>query len=1306
MKKIIFYMTLLLTSVQIWGQTVTINESSGWLESAFVKWAPVSGAGSYNVYYTGGGQTNKKIDPQLIRSYGSYYRADVPGLAAGSYTLTIKPVVSGAEGTGATTGNLTVLAQDRNGFAFDGGRVPGAYKADGTPKDGAVILYITQNTKNTISMNITGASSNPCIGLQNILYAIKKGQDTRPFIIRLIGNITDMSVMEGGDVVIENSNNASSYLTLEGIGNDAVANGWGVRLKSASNIEVSNIGFMNCDSTAGDNVGMQQDNDHVWVHNCDMFYGDAGSDADQIKGDGALDNKSSTYITLSYNHFWDSGKASLLGLSEGTTTGLYITYHHNWFDHSDSRHPRVRYYSAHIYNNYYDGNSKYGAGSTLGSSLFIEGNFFRNCKYPMLTSKQGTDIFYDSTGTFSGEAGGTIKAFNNTMSGQTRYVPYNATNYPVEFDAIETATRGEVISSSIKSKLGANAYNNFDTNAALYVKNLIIDQPAVAQTKVMQYSGRVSGGDLKWTFNNSVDDASSTVITALKSALTNYTSTLVSVQGENNPAGNQTLTSPANNNQTVTSGTAISSIVYTWGGDATDATVTGLPASGISFVKNTSSKTITISGTPTATVSYSISTTGSIGTPANRSGIITVTTAGSQTLTSTANNNQTVTNGNAISSIVYTWGGTATDAAVTGLPASGISFVKNTSSKTITISGTPTATISYSISTTGTSGSAATGSGTITVTTGSTPSGDEIHNFTTSGKVSSFYSITGNMNSTDGSVTYDGLTLTKRLKIESSTSISYTTTAASTLTLVFDSSFIGTVIVNGVSYTASAGIVTASLPAGSNTITKGSTANIFYISTKYNTTPPSIQTLTSTSNNNQTVASGTAISSIVYTWGGSATDAAVSGLPASGISFVKNSSAKTITISGTPTASVSYSINTSGTGTPVTGSGTITVTAIQTLTSTSNNNQTVASGTAIGSIVYTWGGDATDATVTGLPASGISFVKNSSAKTITISGNPTATVSYSISTSGSGASVTGSGVITVTVQTLTTPNNNNQTVASGTAISSIVYTWGGDATDASVTGLPALGITFVKNTVSKTITISGTPTATVSYSVITSGAGTSVNKSGTITVTTVATPSDQIHNFTTSGKVSSFYTITGNMNSTDGSVSYNGLTLTKRLKIESSTSINYTTTAPSTLTLVFDSNFTGTIIVNGVSRTAAAGIVTVSLPAGANTVTKGSVANLFYISTKYNTSSRMKQTEVVENETTKLVLYPNPVTNQLNISSDTKVENVMIYNLTGSLVKSLQGNVETIDMSDLSSGSYLVKVITEQRTTDKVIIKK
>jgi pectate lyase len=168
-----------------------------------------------------------------------------------------------------------------------------------------------------------------------------------------------------------------------------------------------------------------------------------------------------------------TGKSCLLGLSEGTTSGLYITYHHNWFDHSDSRHPRVRYYSAHVYNNYYDGNSKYGVGSTLGSSVFVEGNYFRNAKYPILISKQGTDVANGATGTFSGENGGVVKAFNNFMTGQTAFIPYNSSTAASHFDAYVASSRNEVLGTNIKALQGNGTYNNFDTDNTLYVNALV-----------------------------------------------------------------------------------------------------------------------------------------------------------------------------------------------------------------------------------------------------------------------------------------------------------------------------------------------------------------------------------------------------------------------------------------------------------------------------------------------------------------------------------------------------------------------------------------------------------------------------------------------------------------------------------------------------------------------------------------------------------------------------------------------------------------------------------------------------------------
>ena len=525
---------------------VTLGDASGWLESAYAQWAD-DGSDSYNVYYSGAGKADVKVDAQLVRKYGSTWRVDVPGLKAGDYTLKIVGVKSGKEGASATTKTLSVKAHDRAGFAFSNNHVPGAYKADGTLKDGAVVIYISESTKNSVKLDVTTdnkGGTTSCTGFQAILTAIKKGFEKRPLDFRLVGNITDPDSTDKGDILVDMGKKEGMAVTIEGVGPDATANGWGIRIKNAQDVEVRNLGIMNVNSGEGDNIGLQQDNSYVWVHNCDFFYGDAGSDKDQVKGDGALDCKKSTYITFSYNHFWDNGKSNLLGLSEGSTDGLYITYHHNWYDHSDSRHPRVRYYSAHVYNNYYDGIAKYGAGSTLGSSVFMESNYFRNCKYPMLTSMQGSDVYASGTkrdpdnyGTFSKEAGGTIKAYGNYMEGAYTFIPYGATSYKVkgaettaasqgintsvDFDAYVVDSRDAKVPSTVKSYDGANTYNNFDTDKSV-MYSYKADDAATAKANVMAYAGRVQGGNFKWSFDNSKDDAASEVNQALKDALVAY----------------------------------------------------------------------------------------------------------------------------------------------------------------------------------------------------------------------------------------------------------------------------------------------------------------------------------------------------------------------------------------------------------------------------------------------------------------------------------------------------------------------------------------------------------------------------------------------------------------------------------------------------------------------------------------------------------------------------------------------------------------------------------------------------------------
>ena len=128
----------------------------------------------------------------------------------------------------------------------------------------------------------------------------------------------------------------------------------------------------------------------------------------------------------------------------------------------------------------------------LGSSVFMENNYFRNCKYPMLTSMQGTDVYASGTkrdptnnGTFSKEAGGTIKAYGNHFEGSYTFIPYGATSYKVkgvettaasqgintseDFDAYVVDSRDTKVPSTVKSYDGANTYNNFDTdNSVMY----------------------------------------------------------------------------------------------------------------------------------------------------------------------------------------------------------------------------------------------------------------------------------------------------------------------------------------------------------------------------------------------------------------------------------------------------------------------------------------------------------------------------------------------------------------------------------------------------------------------------------------------------------------------------------------------------------------------------------------------------------------------------------------------------------------------------------------------------------------------
>ena len=515
---------------------VQITEAKAWLESAYLKWVPFEGASSYNVYID-----DKKIDTQLIRQYASYFRADVLGLKAGTYSIKVVPVnAEGKEMAGANTAtNLVVKSHNREGFAHFNFEGIGAYNNDGTLKSDAKVLYITASTAKTVSTDVIVGSKNKKVnakGFQAIINAYQKGYDTTPIAFRIIGKVSladldGISSSSEGIQIKGKSGYSTMNMTFEGVGDDATVYGFGFLVRNSKSVEFRNFAIMRC---LDDAMSLDTQNSNRWIHHMDLFYGKKGSAADQAKGDGTVDIKgNSKYVTVAFNHFWDNGKSSMCGMKSETGEN-WITYHHNWFDHSDSRHARVRTMTVHMYNNYYQHCDVYGIGATSGSNIFMESNYFETVKRPIMSSLQGTDI-KGSKGTFSGENGGMIKSYGNVFVDKPSgfsYITY--ADNPASFDAYEVAKPSDQLPASVKTLVGGTCYNNFDTNPDVmysHTADNAVDVPSIIEG--FYGAGRLNHGDIHFDIPDEtvVTSGHQQPLPALANILDSYESGVVKVMG-------------------------------------------------------------------------------------------------------------------------------------------------------------------------------------------------------------------------------------------------------------------------------------------------------------------------------------------------------------------------------------------------------------------------------------------------------------------------------------------------------------------------------------------------------------------------------------------------------------------------------------------------------------------------------------------------------------------------------------------------------------------------------------------------------
>jgi pectate lyase len=335
--------------------------------------------------------------------------------------------------------------------------------------------------------------------------------------------------------------------------------------------------------------------------------------------------------------------------------------------------------------------------------------------------------------------------------------------------------------------------------------------------------------------------------------------------------------------------------------------------------------------------------------------------------------------------------------------------------------------------------------------------------------------------------------------------------------------------------------------------------------------------------------------------------------------------------------------------------------------------------------------------------------------------SPSNTKAYITSSCGAGATLNvdpntgavsascGSTTISVTGVSVS-PTSSTITTSNGTVQLSAAVS-PSNATNKSVTW--SSSNTSVA-TVSSTGLVTGKANGSATITVRTSDGGKTATCAITVNIaTTPPAGTTEVHNFTASGTTSSFYAISGSLSTTKGTVSYNGLTLTQCLKMESATSISFNAAQSGVLTLVFNTDNYGDVKINGTTTPkASAGVLQVNLGAGTHTITKATSCNLFYMSfSNGSTKSASFSNEAInEAQALDFLLYPNPVKSSLVVEFANSLSEqtlVQLFDISGRLVLSnyAEGEKQTIDVAGLKSGMYIIKVSNSHKSITKRFVK-
>jgi pectate lyase len=202
--------------------------------------------------------------------------------------------------------------------------------------------------------------------------------------LNYIDTVGPLIIRVQGVIQIESKKGVRPNKTIIGVGGNAEITGGGLDFYRSFNVIVRNIHFTNADDDA---INVGQESHHIWIdHN--SFSGAVDGSIDIVRG--------ADYVTVSWNHFDHADKTMLISHSDGAASTdighLKVSIHHNFFDHSRQRHPRVRFGEpVHVYNNYFLANELYGVASTENAGVLVEGNYFQDVPFPLFSASGYAD---------------------------------------------------------------------------------------------------------------------------------------------------------------------------------------------------------------------------------------------------------------------------------------------------------------------------------------------------------------------------------------------------------------------------------------------------------------------------------------------------------------------------------------------------------------------------------------------------------------------------------------------------------------------------------------------------------------------------------------------------------------------------------------------------------------------------------------------------------------------------------------------------------------------------------------------------